>query len=139
MNFHVWFFFTKIVLILQNVLIFPNCILPMHSSTKCVNTKTHFYNFSINIGSISFFSSSDMHQFHHLSGYHATGINSLLNSFFKFFSFYKFNMPGQSLIRIIVSGSSSSKLSSKLILLRSILSILISLQLNAASPEHSFN
>ena len=65
----------------QNVLKTPNRILP-----------THFYNSSINIGSISFFSPSDMHQSHHLLGCHATGINSLLNSFFKFLAFSKFNM-----------------------------------------------
>ena len=54
---------------------------------KCFNTAnlyttgTLFYNSSINIGSISFFSSSDMHQTHHLLGCHATGINSSYNSF----------------------------------------------------------
>ena len=35
----------------------------------------------MNIGSITFFSSSDTHQSHHLLGCHATGINSSLNSF----------------------------------------------------------
>ena len=71
----------------QNVPIRPNCILPTHSSTKCFNTlefytiNTHFYNSSINIRSISFFSSSDAHQSHHLLlGFHATGINSSFNS-----------------------------------------------------------
>ena len=39
------------------------------------------FNFSINIGSISFFSSSDTHQSHHLLVCHATGINSSFNSF----------------------------------------------------------
>ena len=51
-----------------------------------------FYNSSINIGSISFFSSSDMHHSHHLFGCHATGINSSFNSFFKCFTLFKFNM-----------------------------------------------
>ena len=67
----------------KNVLIPPFCILP-----------TNFYNPSINIGSISFFSSSDTHQSHHLFGCHATGINSSIN-FFKCFTFFKFNMPKQ--------------------------------------------
>ena len=57
-------------------------------------TGTHFYNSSKSIGSSSFFSSSDMHQSHHLSGCHAAS-NSSLDPFFKFFSFYKFNMLSQ--------------------------------------------
>ena len=65
----------------QNVLIPPNCILP-----------THFCNFSIKIGSIYFFSSSDTDQSHYLLGFHTTRINSSFNSFFKFFTFSKFNM-----------------------------------------------
>ena len=44
-------------------------------------TDTHFYIFSLNIGSILFSSSSYMHQAHHLLGCHAIGINSLLNLF----------------------------------------------------------
>ena len=85
--------FNQNVLILQNVLIPPNCILLMHSSTKYFSTPilyttdTHFYGCSINIGSISFFSSSDMHQFHHLLGCHGTAINSSLNSFLSSFRF----------------------------------------------------
>ena len=68
---------------------------------KCFNTpnldttKTHFSNTLINIGSISFFSSSDMRQSHYLWGCHVTGINSSLNSFFKFFVLSRFNMPSQ--------------------------------------------
>ena len=68
----------------QNVLM-PLCwILPTYSSTKCFNTSIlcdanpNFYNYSINIGSIYFFSSSDMNQSHNLIECHATGINSLL-------------------------------------------------------------
>ena len=67
--------------------------IPTHSSTKCFNTSilyttyTQFYNSSINIGSISFLSSSDMHQSHHLLGFHATGINSLLKPFLSSLSF----------------------------------------------------
>ena len=72
-------FLTKNVLILQNVLIPPNCILLAHSSRKCFNTSilyttdTQFYNSSINIGSISFF----------------------FFFFFEYFAFLKFNMPNQ--------------------------------------------
>ena len=40
-----------------------------------------FYNSAISIRSISFFSASDMHQSHHLSGWHMIGINSSFNSF----------------------------------------------------------
>ena len=69
----------------------------MSQGAKCFNTPhlytndPHFYNLSINIGSISFFSSSDMHQAHHLYGCHAAGINSSL-IFFKCFAFFKFSM-----------------------------------------------
>ena len=68
---------------LQNVPILPNCILLTQSSAKFSHTLdfillTHFYNSSINIGSVSFFSRSETHQSHHLLGCHATGINSLL-------------------------------------------------------------
>ena len=58
----------------------PNCILLMHSSTKRTNTtilcttNTQFYNSSINIGFLSFFSSFGMHQSHHLLGCHAVGM-----------------------------------------------------------------
>ena len=64
---------------------------------KCFNTPTLYiidtlsYNSSINIGSISFFLSSDKHQSQHLLECHTTGTNS--SSFFKFFTFFKFNMP----------------------------------------------
>ena len=53
-------FLTKNVLILQNVLTSPNCILPRHSLTKCFNASilctndAHVYKSSINIGSIVF-------------------------------------------------------------------------------------
>ena len=66
----------------QNVLILPCCILP-----------THFYN-SINIGSTSHFSSSHMHQSHHLLRCHATVISYSFNCFLCF-AFSKFNMPSQ--------------------------------------------
>ena len=68
----------------QNVLMPLCCILPTYSSTKCFNTSIlcdanpNFYNYSINIGFIYFFSSSDMNQSHNLIECHATGINSLL-------------------------------------------------------------
>ena len=38
----------------------------------------HFYNPSVKIGSISFFSYSGMHKFYILLGFHATDINSSL-------------------------------------------------------------
>ena len=110
---------------------------------KCFNTPNlyttdmHFYNSLINIGSITFFSSSYMHQSHHLSRCHATGIKSSLNSFLNSCGFVNLICQAKSLIRIIVSGSSSSNLSSKLMLLRSILRMPIPLQLNMASPEPS--
>ena len=50
-------------------------------------TDKHFYNPSVKIGFISFISSSDTKKFHHLLGYHATGINSSFNYFFKCFAF----------------------------------------------------
>ena len=78
-------FFNKNVLMPQNVLIIPKSILPTYSVRKCFNN--YIYNSSINIGSISFFSSSDIHQSHHLLGYHTTGINSSLNSFLSYLCF----------------------------------------------------
>ena len=65
------------------------------NSPMLYTTDAHFYNSSLKIGSIYFFSSSDMYQSHHPLGYHATGINSSLIFFFKFFAFFKFNMPSQ--------------------------------------------
>ena len=57
-------------------------------------TDAQFYNPSVKIGSVSFFTSSDMQQFHHLLGCHTIGINSSF-FFFKCFTFFKFNMPSQ--------------------------------------------
>ena len=63
------------------------------SVAKCVDvlklyaTVTHFYNASINIGSISFFSSFDALEPHHLWGCHAIVINSSLNPFQMLFVF----------------------------------------------------
>ena len=68
---------------------------------KCFNTPilytsdAHFYNSSIKIGPISFFSSSDTQKFYHLLGCRTIGINSSLIFFFKFFAFFKFNLPDQ--------------------------------------------
>ena len=45
---------------------------------------THFYNSSINMGSVCFFSLSDTQQSHHLLGCHATRINSSSNFFLSF-------------------------------------------------------
>ena len=81
---------------------------------------SQLFNTSINLGSNSFFSSSDMHQFHHLSRCHATGINfSLHFTFSSSFRFPNLICQAKSVIRIIVSGSCSSKLLSRLISLGS--------------------
>ena len=98
-------------------------------------TDAHFYNSSLKIGSIYFFSSSDMYQSHHPLGCHATGINSSLIFFSSSLHFSNLICQVKSLIRIIVSGSTPSKLLSRLILLKSILRIPISLQENTTLPE----
>ena len=77
------------------------------------------YNSTVNI---TFFSSSDMHQSHHLSGCHAIGINSSFYAFLSAFGFSNLIYQARNLIRISIS-----KLSSKLILLKSILRKPISL------------
>ena len=71
----------------QNVPIFPNHIL-LTRTKSIFNPSTNFYCFptlckfsSIKIGAFPFFSSSGMHQSHHLVGCHVTDSNSLLNSF----------------------------------------------------------
>ena len=70
----------------------------MSRQTKCFynnilhTTDARFYISSVKIGSISFFSSSDKRQFHHLFGCQAIGINSVFNFFFQWFSFFKFNV-----------------------------------------------
>ena len=63
-----------------------NVLIPQE--VKCLNTPHLYttdalYNSSINVGSISFCSSSDKHQSHHLFGCHATGINYSFNSFLR--------------------------------------------------------
>ena len=67
----------------QNVLIPPNHMLP--TCTKSIFTPStnfwHFLALSVKVGSISLFSSCDMHQSHRLVGCNATGINSLFISF----------------------------------------------------------
>ena len=109
---------------------------------KCPNTlvlyttNTHFHNSLINIGSVSFFSSSDTQQSHHLLGCHAIGINFSFNYFLSVLPFSNLICPAKSLI--IVSGSSSSWLvSPRLVLLRSILRIPIPLQLDTALLKSS--
>ena len=67
------------------------------------------------------------HQSRHLLGYHAININSSFNYFLTSLHFSNLTFQAKSLIRIIVLGSSSLKLSSRLILLRSILTTPISL------------
>ena len=59
-----------------------------------------------------FFSSSDMHHSHHLFGCYAIGINSLLFSFLHALSCLYLLHQVISLTSIVVSGSSTSKLSS---------------------------
>ena len=66
------------VFMCQNVLILPYYI--------------HEKYYSVKIGSISFFSSSDMQKFHHLLGCHTIGINATLIIFFKCFAFFKFSL-----------------------------------------------
>ena len=76
-----------------------------------------------------------MYQSHHPLGCHATGINSSLIFFSSSLHFSNLICQVKSLIRIIVSGSTPSKLLSRLILLKSILRIPISLQENTTLPE----
>ena len=58
-------------------------------------------NVSVKIGSISFFSSSDMQKLHHLLGKHAIDIKSSL-IFFKCLAFFKFTMPSQKSDKIFI-------------------------------------
>ena len=53
---------------------------------------SHFYNSSMNIGSIYFFLSSDMHQSHHLFDATLQALILHLIFFFKCFGFFKFSM-----------------------------------------------
>ena len=94
------------------------------------STNADFYNSSIKIGFIFFFSSSDLHQCYHLLGCQAAVINSLFNYFLSALRFSNLICHAKCLPRTIVSGSSLSKLSSRLLWLRSILTTPISLQLN---------
>ena len=79
----------------QNVLILSvqNMFLESKMFPILYTTNTHVYNSSVNIGPI-FFSSSDMHQSHHLLSCQATGIISSFN-IFKCFTFFKFNTRSQ--------------------------------------------
>ena len=71
------------------------------------NTDRHLQNPSVKIGSISFFSSFNTQKFHLLLILHLY--------FFKFFACFNLICQAKSLLIIIVSGSSSSKLLSRLI------------------------
>ena len=84
------------------------------------------------------FFSPDMQKFHHHLRCHVISINSSpILLFFKCYVFFKFNMS--SLIWIIISRSSSLWLvSSRLIWLRSVLRIPISLQENMALPNRGY-
>ena len=64
----------------QGVLILSNCI--------------HEKHYSVKIGSITFFLSSNIQKFHHLLGSHATDIGSS-HIFLKCFAFFKLNIPSQ--------------------------------------------
>ena len=72
---------------IQNLYKFELIYVSIFQEAKCFNTPNLyttdplFNNSSVNIGSISFFSSSDTHQSHHLLGCPPTGINSSFNSF----------------------------------------------------------
>ena len=88
---------------------------------KCLGTLKSYTtatlkHYSIEIGSISFSSYYDTQKFHHLLGCHAISINSSL-LFLSVLRFLNLICKAKSLIRITVSGSSSSKLLSRLILL----------------------
>ena len=71
----------------QNLYKLGRINISIHQGAKYFNiphlytTDANFYSSSINIGSISFFASSDTHQSHHLLRCHAAGINSSLISF----------------------------------------------------------
>ena len=54
-------------------------------------TDAHFFNSPVKIGSIYFFSSSDMQKFHHFLGCHTTAINSSV-IFVKCFAFFRLNI-----------------------------------------------
>ena len=71
------------------------CILPYIVYSILYTIDAHFFSPTLKTGSISFFSSSYMQEFHLLWGCHAIGINSSLILFFAFFAFFKFNMPSQ--------------------------------------------
>ena len=71
----------------ENLYTFELIHVSIFQEANCFNTLNLYttdilyYNSSINIGSISFFSCSDMHQSHYLLGCHALSINSSLMSF----------------------------------------------------------
>ena len=98
--------------------------------SNCINQK----HYSVAIGSISFFLTSGIQKFHHILGCHVIGINSSLIFSSSALHFLTLLCQAKSLIRIVVSGSSSSKLLSRLILLRFTLKIPISSQKNVPSP-----
>ena len=76
-----------------NVSMPPQLYITRTTPAYCILPKLTFTT-PLNIGTISIFSSSDMHQFHHLLGCHAIGL-ILYFIFLNFFSFFKFNMPSQ--------------------------------------------
>ena len=109
-------FLNKIVLILQNVAIPPNCIIPTHSSSKCRSTFI-LYTIGAFINKmfqyLQLYTTDTLLQlfnkhwiyFFFLIFWHAS-IRLFIrmpryrhwfftNNFFKWFSFFKFNMPSQ--------------------------------------------
>ena len=86
---------------------------------------------------MNIYKDSDMEKLQHLLGCHAISINSLLGSFLIALRLSNLKYQAKSAIRIMVSGSSSSKLLSILIFLKSILRIPSSSQENVSLPESS--
>ena len=81
-------------------------------------TDAHFCSPSVKIGFISFFSSPDMQNFHHVLGCQAVGINYSLIIFLSVLLSSNLICQAKILIRIIVSRSPSPRLLSRLILFK---------------------
>ena len=92
-----------------------NCFQYFETFWPKTQTRKFVHNFlSQNVSPLSknwfyfFFSSFDTQKFHHLLGCHAISINFSCNSFLSALRFSNLICQAKSLIRIIVSGSSSS-------------------------------
>ena len=94
----------KIIHTVQNLYIFCAKNVSIPQEAKRFNTpilytiNAHFYNCSINIGPVSFFSSSDMHQFNIY--WDATLLPLIIATIFHFFAFFKFNMFDKKVVLI---------------------------------------